>query len=204
MTTPPGPGALRYRLPLFPLPVVLYPGARMPLHVFEPRYRDLVRESLDGDGRFGVVYHDSDRRGPFLFDDGRVGCVAEIVEHEFLRDGRSLIVVDGIERFEVVDGIESDALYYEALVTPYADALPSEEPSLVERRSLTIALFVELLGRFPDPPDTVPELTPDEETSFRLAQTIGVDPQWHQELLESRDEAARLDALDEVFRAALS
>ena len=118
MTAPPPP---RYRLPLFPLPVVLFPTAAMPLHVFEPRYRRMVARCLEYDRRFGLVYHDADEQGPFLTEPGRVGCVAEIESFQPLPDGRSLLLARGVERFRIDDGIESEEPYYEALVSPYAD-----------------------------------------------------------------------------------
>ena len=65
-------------LGLFPLDLVVLPGETFPLHIFEPRYRDLVRDCLESDSAFGLVYHDWDRQGPFLCEEGRIGCVARI------------------------------------------------------------------------------------------------------------------------------
>jgi Lon protease-like protein len=193
----------RFRLPLFPLPVVLLPGAAMPLHIFEPRYRDLVRDCLASDSPFGLVYHDWDRQGPFLCEEGRIGCVARIEEHQGLDDGRSLIVIRGQERFRIVDGIESESAYFEGLVTPYRDATELPDDALAMRRLASIRLFHAVVATLREHPDKLPELEPDRETSFLLAQTIGVDPSWHQRLLELQDEPARLEELDRVFRAAL-
>jgi len=109
------------RLPLFPLPVVLFPGAVTPLHIFEPRYRQMVARCIEYDRRFGLLYHDPDRLGPFERTPGRVGTVAEIGEFRILPDGRSLLLATGIERFRIVDGIESDTKYHEALVEPLVD-----------------------------------------------------------------------------------
>lgn len=203
MTTPVDPPETRYRLPLFPLPVVLLPNAPMPLHIFELRYREMLEDCLESDRRFGLVYHDWDRQGPFLSEEGRIGCVAEISEHRELSDGRSLIVVTGVERFRIVDGIESESTYFEGLVTPYRDATELPDELLASRRRQSIELFHHVLDTLRERPDHLPELQPDQETSFLLAQTIGVDPTWHQQLLELRDERARLTELDRVFRAAL-
>ncbi len=194
----------RYRLPLFPLPVVLLPGTRMPLHIFEQRYQDLVRDALAGDRRFGMVYHDWDRQGPFLSEEGTVGCLAEISEHQSLDDGRSLIVIDGIERFAIDDGLESDTLYFEAIVRPYADDEGGRafEADIEERRRSSLELFEAVLDTFDERPE-LPDFSAGEELSFRLARTIQVDPRWHQELLELTSEPGRLDRLDEVFQALL-
>lgn len=191
----------RFRLPLFPLPVVLFPTAAMPLHVFEPRYRRMVARCLEYDRRFGLVYHDSDEQGPFLTELGRVGCVAEIESFQPLPDGRSLMLARGIERFRIEDGIESEEPYYEALVTAYADL---DGPlDLLRRREESLALFEEVLSTLPEEPERLPELNLQHELSFPLVRTIQVEPPWQQAFLELRDEAHRLSELDRVFRAAL-
>jgi Lon protease-like protein len=88
-------------LPLFPLHVVLFPGRPLPLHVFEPRYRTLLDDSLATDRRFGVVairYGRAEREAVEVYN---VGTVAEIVRVERLDDGRSNIVTRGAERFRI-------------------------------------------------------------------------------------------------------
>ena len=189
------------RLPLFPLPVVLYPRAVMPLHIFEPRYRRLVARCLEFDRRFGLVFHDPDRSGPFLYEAGRVGCVAEIERMQMLDDGRSLILTRGRERFRIDDGIESEEPYYEALVDPFVDEVPDEEALLAQRVS-SLALFHSVLSSLPEPPDPLPSFDIREELSFRLAATVDTDPAWHQSMLESRDELERLARVDRIFEAA--
>jgi Lon protease-like protein len=106
------------RLPLFPLPLVLFPGAALPLHVFEPRYRRLLADVRAADGRFGIVLA-GDARGPAP---GLVGCVAAVRDVEPLPDGRSNLVVEGRERFAVARVVEADAPYLVAEVAPYDDA----------------------------------------------------------------------------------
>ncbi len=194
---------VRYRLPLFPLPVVLLPGTPMPLHIFEQRYRDMVTDALEGDRRFGMIYHDWDEQGPFLSEEGRIGCVAEIRKHELLPDGRSLLVVEGVERFQIQDGIESDSLYFEALVSPYGDDPELPQPLLMHRRDEVLTLFREVVDALVAESEELPELPRDTDISFVLAHTIQGSSEWHQSLIESRDEADRLAQLSEVFRAAL-
>lgn len=196
-------GELRYRLPLFPLPTVLLPRAHMPLHVFEPRYRAMVSDALEADRRFGMVYHDWDEQGPFLSEPGRIGCVAEIREHQGLDDGRSLLVVEGVERFRLEDGIESDAPYFEGLVTPYPDTTVMQGQELESRRRESIRLFHSVVASLSERPESLPDIQPDRELSFLLAQTIQVDPKWHQRLLELRDEGSRLARIDRILRAVL-
>lgn len=194
---------LRYRLPLFPLPVVLLPGAVMPLHIFEQRYRDMVADVLQRDRRFGMIYHDWDDAGPFLADAGQVGCVAVIQQHEELEDGRYLLVVEGVERFRIDEGLEQQALYFEAVVKPHRDDTVMEGDEMEFRRRESIRLFDELVGLLPERPERLPELSEAEEVSFALAQTMQMELPWHQRLLELTDEGSRLERIDQVLRAVI-
>jgi Lon protease-like protein len=132
------------RLPLFPIPAVLFPGAPMPLHIFEPRYRQMVAHCVEGNEQFGLIYHDPDRHGPFSTDNGGVGCVARILKYQPLPDGRSLILCRGLDRFRIEDGIESGAAYWEALAAPYDDD-KEDKRGLVPRRRRSIDLFYRVL-----------------------------------------------------------
>lgn len=192
-----------HRLPLFPLPVVLFPGAPLPLHIFEPRYRRMVATCVEGDGRFGLLYHDPDRAGPFQAEEGQVGCVAEILDFQPLPDGRSLIFTRGRERFRVEDGLESGTAYPECVAAPYADW---EEPALgiLARRRHSIGLFNRVLAEVMQHAEPYPEIDAQEETSFQLAQAIHIDPPWRQAFLELRSERDRLDQLDALLQAVLA
>ena len=192
-----------HRLPLFPLPVVLFPGAPLPLHVFEPRYRQMVARCVEGDGRFGLLYHDPDRHGPFSVEEGSVGCEAEILDFQPLPDGRSLIFTRGRERFAVDDGIEADTPYHECVATAYMDEAPPP-PEIPQRRERSVALFhrvvAEVIRR--DPP--FPEIDTEAETGFQLAQALRTDPAWQQSLLELRSEVDRLDRIDAMMSRLLA
>ena len=192
-----------YRLPLFPLPVVLLPGAVMPLHIFEQRYRDMVTDVLEGDRRFGLIYHDWDEHGPFLADTGRVGCVAEIRQHEELEDGRYLLMITGVERFAIDEGLEQKSLYFEGTVTSYSDDSAMKGEEMEFRRRESIRLFEDLINLLPERPEGLRELDAGGEVSFPLAQTIQMDLPWHQRLLELRDEGSRLERIDQVLRAVM-
>jgi Lon protease-like protein len=114
-------------LPLFPLHVVLFPGRPLPLHVFEPRYRELLNDCLADDRRFGVVairYGRAERGASDVYD---VGTVAEIVRVERLDDGRSNIVTCGAERFRITRLLR-DRPYLSAEVTLLDEQ--SADPSL--------------------------------------------------------------------------
>ena len=190
------------RLPLFPLPVVLFPGAPMPLHVFEPRYRRMVAHCVEGSEEFGLVYHDPDRHGPFATDEGRIGCVARILKYQPLPDGRSLILCRGLERFRIDDGIESDTPYWEALAEPYEDER-EDRRTLVPHRRRSIDLFHRVLAEVVKYREPYPEIDPFAETGFQIAQAIRIDPAWQQQLLETRREGERLTLLNDLLRGVL-
>jgi Lon protease-like protein len=181
----------------------LVPGARIPLHVFEPRYRQMVARCIEYDGRFGLLFHSDARYGPFRVESGRVGCVAEIKQFEPLPDGRSLLVSEGLGRFRIEDGIESAELYHEALVEDYVDE--AEDPRVVVgRRHRSIELFRQVLRALKEDGELARGLDAAQEVSFSLAAAIEIDASWQQGLLELRRETQRLARIDEVTRRLLT
>jgi hypothetical protein len=101
-------GAL-LRLPVFPLAgAMLFPRAQLPLHIFEPRYRDMVRDALASDGLIAMIQPRDDEIPPGLFD---VGCIGRIASSEELEDGRFNIVLDGLSRFRTVREAEVETAY---------------------------------------------------------------------------------------------
>ena len=93
-------------LPLFPLPVVLFPGMPMPLHIFEPRYRKMLADIRAGDNLFGLSYFDSAASENEIPAAGHIGCVAEVTETQALPDGRSNILTVGVVRYQVEAYVE--------------------------------------------------------------------------------------------------
>jgi ATP-dependent Lon protease len=116
--TTPLNSTMPFRLPLFPLPIVLFPGISLPLHVFEPRYKRLLADCLQGDRRFGITPVSSETELPAA---GAVGCVAEVRVNQELPDGRSNIVVLGGSRFWVSHVLEEQHPYLTAEVEPFED-----------------------------------------------------------------------------------
>ena len=106
-------------LPLFPLPLVLFPGVPLPLHIFEPRYREMLANCLATDRRFGLVFiPDGESSGPGR---GDIGCVALIQTAEELSDGRSNIIVVGEHRFAIGRIVRNERPYLLGEVASYAD-----------------------------------------------------------------------------------
>ncbi len=117
--------ALTIRVPIFPLAgAILFPRSQLPLHIFEPRYREMVRDALDGGGQIGMIQPLSlDPDNPPLY---AVGCVGEIVGVEELADGRYNIVLNGSSRFRLIAERALDASYRIAEVD--LDAFDDREP----------------------------------------------------------------------------
>jgi Lon protease-like protein len=183
--------------------MVLFPGTVVPLHIFEPRYRQMVRDILEGDKRFGLLYHDPDEKGPFMNEPGRVGTVAVIRRHQPLPDGRSVIMVRGLDRFQIVSEVDGGSPYYEAVVRPYEDDPDPDPKALLARRKRSLGLFKNILQTQPHVPDALPTFSLRKELSFRLAAVVRMDPFWQHEILEMRNETDRLDRLDPVFQAGI-
>jgi len=122
------------RVPIFPLAgAILFPRSQLPLHIFEPRYREMVRDAVDGAGRIAMIQPhriDDDNKAP-LFE---VGCIGDVIGVEELDDGRYNIVLLGANRFRLVREAEIDAPYRcaEADIEAYDDTEPPPL-SLVER-----------------------------------------------------------------------
>jgi Lon protease-like protein len=185
------------RLPIFVLPTVLFPGSLLPLHVFEPRYRQMAAKCLETDRRFGVLFHDPDESGPFELKEGAIGCEAEIVKFEPLPDGRSLMLTQGLERYRVVDGIESDTLYTEALVETVADSPAPAD--ILALREITLARFDDALIRAGRGRDSVPEIDASRDVSFQIAQNFRIALGWQQRLLELTAESLRLEEIERAL-----
>src|SRR3982751_224485 len=122
------------RFPIFPLPgAILFPRSQLPLHIFEPRYREMVRDAIDGSGRIGMIQPhrlDDDNLAPLY----GVGCVGELVGIEELDDGRFNIVLLGTDRFKFIRDVETEAAYRcaELDITAFDDSDPPPL-SLAER-----------------------------------------------------------------------
>ena len=99
------------RVPLFPLAgAILFPRTQLPLHIFEQRYREMVRDAIDGAGRIAMIQPqriDDDNQAPLF----AVGCIGELVGIEELEDGRFNIVLLGANRFRLVREAEIDTAY---------------------------------------------------------------------------------------------
>jgi len=173
------------RLPLFPLNVVLLPGADMPLHIFEPRYRQMVRDCLDTKSPFGML---------LALPNGMAGtgCTAEILEvTNRYDDGRCDILTVGREPFRVVELFTDDPLlhgqvdYLDDLVAPINPQLSRQ---LIELYETCHTLIFDDYPRDLDP-------SADAEISYKVAAKLPMDLLCKQRVLELRSEAERQERL---------
>jgi len=174
-------------IPLFPLPdVVLFPGSPLPLHIFEPRYRQMVAKIMTGDKIFGVLLYD-----PHSSQAASVGSSAEILECEKLPDGRMNIMTEGRRRFKVLRTIE-DLPYLQGEIE---DGPSSEDLNQVTEEVLEcIKNILKLSGKLTDKTVEMPEDLPSDplNLSYWVAGTMYGVPEDQQALLELQDTYGRL------------
>lgn len=184
-------------LPLFPLPnIVFFPNTRLPLHVFEPRYREMVKDALEGDQRIGIILlkpgWESDYFGaPATYEVGTLGTIEQAVP---LDDGRYNIVVRGDVRFRVVDEV-SRVPYRTARVLAQPEAPRALEEAYAQREWLA-DLSRQYLLYLPDQ-TAVPEIetvTLDSLTNA-LIMSLNLDIEEKQKLLEINDLIARAEQI---------
>lgn len=180
------------KIPLFPLDVVLFPGAPLPLHIFEPRYREMIAECVAGNAVFGVVR--AQRDGLAV-----IGCTAQVVRvlHSY-PDGRSDILTQGMDRFEI-EQLDDSRSFLQAEV----DLLPDAgEPATRAAREECVAVHFEALHLM-GASDIPIHLDLDAPVAYLLATTMPADLTFQQALLAMRSDAERTEALLSYYRAVL-
>jgi uncharacterized protein len=187
-------------IPIFPLPnVVLFPNVFLPLHIFEPRYRQMVADALKGDRIIGMVLLRPGWEGDY---EGRppvyaIGCAGVVTHAERLADGRFNIVLRGMEKFRI-RGEDDERRYRLAHVEPVPEPSPDtlREAMRANRRRLEALLVPHEDGR---PEARVPSAMPDEDLVNALAQYLEFEPVEKQALLERDGLLERSRALIELL-----
>jgi uncharacterized protein len=188
-------------IPIFPLPnVVLFPNVFLPLHIFEPRYREMVGDALAGDRIIGMVLlrpgWESDYEGrPPVY---AIGCAGLITFSEQHADGRYNIVLRGLEKFRVT-GEDHSRSYRTAQVESVAEEITPEDRDIVrsERRRLEALLVPRPEGRGVD--SKVPPSMSDEDLVNALAQYLDLEAVEKQALLEREGLVARCRSLIDLL-----
>ena len=189
------------RVPLFPLPgAILFPRSQIPLHIFEPRYREMVKDAIDGPGRIAMIQPhrlDDDNRAPLY----SAGCIGELVGIEELDDGKFNIVLHGSNRFRLVREVSGDSPYRCAEVD--IAAFDDEEPpplALVQRAEVErdARRLGDAMGLAVDW-DAVARLD-DEMLVNAIAQVAPFDVGAKQALLEQPSLEGRADLLVQLMQ----
>ena len=178
-------------LPLFPLELVLLPGTPLPLHIFEPRYKEMIGECLENKTLFGVVRAQET-------DLADIGCTAEIVAvTKTYDDGRMDIVTQGRERFELLE-INQDRSFLRGEILLVTDD-PDKAPPAEIQRALELHKQILTLA------NAEQDLPPDDETplSYHLAGSLPLDLDFKQKLLATRSESERIQTVIGYFETIL-
>ena len=180
-------------LPIFPLPeVVLFPNEVLPLHIFESRYRMMLKSVLETDSLFGVVKWDPNTKSM-----ANVGCCAHIIKHQTADDGRSNIITMGQQRFQILEIVRSTP-FYSGIVSWIDDENSQNLQDLDSLRDSVIQALndvVNLTSKLTNSQKILPDKLPNNpmELSFWIGAHLGgpvSDEQ--QRLLEERDTYIRL------------
>lgn len=178
-------------LGLFPLGIVLLPTEQIPLHIFEPRYRELIEECLETGEEFGFVLADDDGA---LAEIGTRARVTEVLER--FDDGRLDVVVEGGERFRLL-GLTEGRAFQTAEVAPVDDVDDPAGPDEIARVMALFDRLLELTGAIVERPE------PDaERISFAVAARFEFAPELKQGLLSLLSERERVGMLGDVLETA--
>jgi len=181
------------RIPLFPLNVVLLPGAVLPLHIFEYRYRHMVKKCVEDKREFGVL---------LALPKGivRVGCTAEITEvTKRYNDGRMDIITAGRSPFRILELLNAEAYANDELLEGDVEFLDDRELGRSQRTETELMGLFEVCHTlvFEDYPRPQPEV---ENLSFHVAGALPLDLMWKQQILELRSETDRQERLVSYLR----
>jgi Lon protease-like protein len=179
-------------LGLFPLPLVLLPTERVPLHIFEERYRELIGECLDTAGEFGLVYADDDG----VRDVGTRARVTEVLAR--LPDGRMDILIEGGDRFKLLE-LTTGRSFHTGLVSPVDDEDDPAGPDSVERALALFDSLREVTGSDVDVPGA-----DAAQLSFVLAGRVEFPPDDKLQLLRDVSERRRMDLVCSLLEHAIA
>jgi Lon protease-like protein len=182
---------------------VLFPNVFLPLHIFEPRYRQMVNDALSGDRVIGMVLlkpgYEADYDGkPPVY---HIGCSGLITHVERLEDGRFNLILRGLEKFTIIgeEAPGTDQLYRTAMITPIDETLgtPDKQALATERQKLQTLLAPVFEGTLAQ--HRLPETMPDADLINALAQYLDLEPLEKLALLERPGPLARCRSMVELL-----
>jgi Lon protease-like protein len=198
----------QHELPLFPLPVVLFPGVPLPLHIFEPRYRQMLSDIRLAKNLFGLAYFDPSSADSDVPPAGHIGCVAEVTEVQTFPDGRSNILTLGVIRYRIESYVERGDPYLVAEVSYFEDDEEDEEILAAPSREVaeTFTRIAQAVRTINDERATLPDIsdTEPQRLSFLVAAAMEIDAEVKQELLELSSTSERLERLRAMLNIAVT
>lgn len=190
-------------LPLFPLPLVALPNEFVPLHIFEERYRQMLKDVERERNVFGVTFFDPETSFIDKPATGTVGCAMEIRQSETLPDGRSNILTLGLVRYKLIDYVDSGTSYLQGAVEFFEDTkeasdtvepLADEVFSLFERMAKAAFKMGGGRGKLPEIQRADPE-----SLSFLITAAFNFDNDKKYSLLEITSTSERLTQLKSIL-----
>lgn len=191
-----------FEVPLFPLSIVLFPGMALPLHIFEPRYRDMMADCLADQAPFGVVLTVAES-APGQEAPAKVGTLARIADYEHLPDGRYNLLALGTRRFQVLE-TRHERPYLTGLVRPFCDAARDDADmgSLINGARTALSNYLKVVMSLVGSPERQIDIpTAAEDLSFLIGMCLTCEDCEKQELLEMVSVAQRLRAGARMLRA---
>ena len=191
-------GDLPQTLPVFPLEnVIVMPGAELPLNIFEQRYLNMVEDALKAQHMFGMIQPDPSREGdvPALY---RTGCAGRITAYSETKDGRILLSLTGLIRFDIVSELPTVRGYRMVIPdwSPYAaDLDPEENPHLLDRTRITDALGRYLRWKNMETDWEALKKVPPQQLVHAMATLLPIGAVEKQAILEAREPDKRADIL---------
>lgn len=194
-------------VPIFPLPLVLLPNEMLPLHIFEPRYRQMLDDIKSKGNLFGITFFDADDGFDSKPEVGSVGCIAEIRETQAMPDGEFNIITIGLVRYRLLEYVDLGMPYLTAEVGFFEDdpenladitPLADEVFRLFERIAKAAFRLSGNRGRFPEVPKAEPE-----QLSFLVTAAFNLDNELKYQLLAMTSTSGRLEKLRGILLQAV-
>lgn len=194
-------------LPVFPLPVVLFPGVPLPLHIFEPRYRRMLQDIRITNNLFAVANFDPTNSIVEAPPPGHIGCVAEVTETQTFPDGRSNILTVGVVRYRIESYVERGDPYLVAKISYFEDEEEDEATlaALTKEVADDFTRIAQAVRTINDERTNLPDIsnTEPQRLSFLVAAAMEIEADVKQEMLELRSTFERLERLRSMLSLAV-
>jgi ATP-dependent Lon protease len=196
------------QLPIFPLPVVLLPNELLPLHIFEPRYRKMLKDAQIGGNIFGLSYFNPENSIESRPEIGSIGCIAEIKQAQTLEDGRSNILTVGAIRYRIEGYVPTNEPYLIGEISVFEDY--ESDPEIVQPLAEEVYEMTEKVisagqklveSTLPSPKIATAE---PQALSFLVASAVSLSDEDKYEMLVTRSTIERLETMREILKQAIA